>query len=103
MVMYKQRYKDFPDSSTGLFCEIESTVEYLIQLVDQHKLNMTQILNHKAMDGRTLFWVAADFSEKVANMLIQKNEVKVNTVDDKFMIPPFRVSNAFLIAYQFEI
>ena len=92
MGYYKLRNNDnVPDASTGLFCEIEATVEYLIQLADQHKLNMTQILNHKTKDGVTLFDQAAYFSEKVANMLIQRN-VKVNTVDQKFMIPLFRVS-----------
>ena len=34
--------------------QIEAMVEYLIQLGDQHKLNLAQILNHKAKNGTTL-------------------------------------------------
>ena len=92
---YRNRNNDnFPSASTGLFSEIEATVEYLIRLGDQYNLNMDKILNHKAKDGVTLFGVATYYSEKVANILIQRN-VKVNTVDDMFMIPTFRVSNRF--------
>ena len=85
---------NYPDSSTGLFREIEATVEYLIQLADQNNLNMTQILNHKAKDGTTLFDQAAYYSEKLAKILIQRN-VKVNTVDQKFETPIFRVRKKF--------
>ena len=88
--------KNRPSASTGLFTEIEATVEYLIQLGDKHNLNMTQILNHKIKKGLTLFYKAAFYSEKVAKILIQRN-VKVNTVDDTFLTPNFKVSNRFLI------
>ena len=95
MAKYRSRNKQkYPDASTGLFHEIEATVEYLIQLGDQHNLNMNEILNHKAKDAVTLFWWAAHYSEKLAKILIQRN-VKVNTVDNTFMIPIFRVSYRF--------
>ena len=84
--------RNFPSASTGLFREIEATIEYLIRLGDQYNLNMDEILNHKTNDGHTLFWWAAYYSEKVAKILLQRN-VKVNTVDHKFMTPPFKVSN----------
>ena len=76
--------------------QIEAMVEYLIQLGDQHKLNLAQILNHKAKNGTTLFYMASSYSEKVAKILIQRN-IRVNTVDQKFMTPEFKVSNRFLI------
>ena len=85
-----------PDAPTGLLTEIESSIEYLIDLGDQYNLNMDEILNHKAKNGHTLFTQAAYYSEKVAKILIQRN-VKVNTVDDRFMTPIFRVSKRFLI------
>ena len=92
MSRYKVRNIDnYPDASTGLFHEIEATVEYLIQLGDQHNLNMNEILNHKAKDAVTLFWWAAHYSEKLAKTLLQRN-IKVQTVDYKFETPPFRVS-----------
>ena len=86
---------NYPDASTGLFREIEATIEYLIRLGDQYNLNMNEILNHKAKDGTTLFYQAAYYSEKMAKILIQRN-VKVNTVDEKFMTPSFQVSNKFV-------
>ena len=92
MAQYKHRNNDnYPDASVGLFTEIEATIEFLIQLGDQYNLNMEMILNHKANNGITLFWWAAYHSEKVAKMLLQRN-VKVNTIDQKFDIPTFRVS-----------
>ena len=60
---------NYPSTSTGLFCEIEATVEYLIQLADQYNLKTIEILNHKEKAGRTLFAAAAYFSEKVAKLL----------------------------------
>ena len=93
MSKYKNKNNDNdPDASIGLFSEIEATIEFLIEWGDQYNLNMEAILNHKGNDGKTLFWWAAYYSEKVATMLLQRN-VKVNTVDQKFMIPVFRVSN----------
>ena len=94
MAKYKNKIKtkNYPDASIGLFNEIEATIEFLIQLGDQYNLNMEEILNHKGHDGTTLFYKATFYSEKVAKMLLQRN-VKVNTVDDKFMTPIFRVSN----------
>ena len=98
---YRNRNNDnFPSASTGLFREIEATVEYLIRLGDQYNLNMDEILNHKTKDGITFFWQAAYYSEKLAKILIQRN-VKVNTVDQKFLTPSFRVSKRFLIILLF--
>ena len=92
MAKYKNRNNDnYPSASTGLFSEIEATVEYLIRLGDQYNLNMDEILNHKTKNGVTLFTQAAYYSKKVAKILIQRN-VKVNTVDQKFLTPFFRVS-----------
>ena len=101
MNKYRNRNsKKYPDASNRLFSEIELTVEYLIQLGDQHKLNMNEILNHKSKNGSTLFFIAASFSEKLARMLMQRN-VKVNIVDQKFMIPHFRVSKRLIFFYEF--
>ena len=55
---------------------------------------MDEILNHKAKDGTTVFWWAADYSEKLADMLLQRN-TKVNTLGQRFETPPFRVSKRF--------
>ena len=94
MSWYKIKTKNFPDASVGLFNEKEATIEYLIRLGDQHNLNMGEMLNHKGRNGTTLFDQAAYFSKNLAKMLLQRN-VKVNTVDHKFMIPIFRVSQIF--------
>ena len=94
---YQRNNQNLPSASNDLFRENEATVEYLIQLADQHKLNTRQILNHKGKDGTTLFYLAAYFSEKMAKILIQRNDVEVNTVDQLFMTPEFRVINSFLI------
>ena len=88
--------QNFPSASTGLFREIEATIGYLIRLGDQYNLNMDEILNHKTKNGTTLFYKAAYYSEKIGKILIQRN-VKVNTVDHKFMTTSFRVSKRFLI------
>ena len=69
--------------------QIEAMVEYLIQLGDQHKLNLAQILNHKTKNGTTLFYMASSYSEKFAKILIQRN-IRVNTVDQKFMTPELK-------------
>ena len=95
MGQYENLNGNYPEVSTGLFTEIEATVEYLIQLAEQHDLDMRQILNHKTKNGTTLFWQAASFSEKLAKILLEKN-VEVKTVDNIFMTPQFRVSKIFL-------
>ena len=92
--LYRINNQRYPDTSTGLFVEIEAAVEYLIQLGDQYELNMDKILNHKAKDGTTVFWWAADYSEKLAEILVKRN-TKVNTLGQRFETPPFRVSKRF--------
>ena len=70
-IRIKNKYN--PDASIGLFSEIELTIEYLIQLGDQYNLNMKNVLNHKGLNGTTLFSKAAYYSEKLAKMLLQRN------------------------------
>ena len=91
IVWYQNKTGKYPDSSIPMFTEIESSAFYLIKMAEDNNLNMDDVLNHTAENGKTLFWKAAYYSEALASELLKRNVV-VTTVDNLFRIPEFRVS-----------
>ena len=76
--------------SGRMLLDIEDSVAYLIDLAKKFDLDLNNILNRTTKDGETLFSQASTFSEKITKLLI-KEKVKVNSINDKFMTPFFRV------------
>ena len=70
--------------------DIEESVAYLIDLAKKFDLNLKKILNQTTKHEATLFFQASAFSEKITKRLI-KEQVKVNSINDKFMTPFFMV------------
>ena len=91
MAGYKSKTGKLPDSTMPMFTEIETSAFHLIKMAEDNNLNMDDVLNHTADNGRTLFYQAAVFSESVAIELLKRNVV-VTKVDNLFSIPSFRVS-----------
>ena len=91
MTGYHNQTGKYPDSNLPMFGEIESTAFFLIQMAEDNNLKMDDILNRTADNGKTLFCLAAFYSELLASELLKKNVV-VTTVDNLFQIPDFRVS-----------
>ena len=91
MVKYYIQTLKFPDSNLPMFDEIESSAFYLIKIAEDNNLKMDDILNRTADNGKTLFCLAAFYSELLASELLKKNVV-LTTVDNLFQIPDFRVS-----------
>ena len=85
---YRSKTGDFPSSQ--MLHEIEESCLYLIELGRSFNLDMKKILNHTAKDGNTLFSEASIFSERLTEYLLGE-KVKINSVDDSFMTPSFRV------------
>ena len=69
----------------------EESVLYLIELGDQHGVDMAEVLNETDNGGGTLFYYATLRSKQLALYLFKRG-VKVNTVDKSFSTPSFRVS-----------
>ena len=88
---YTNANKKLPDATEPMLIEIEETILYLIQLGDQHGVDMDKVLNAVTKNGKTLFHRATFYSERVARFLLTKN-VKVNSVDQFFQTVSFRVS-----------
>ena len=88
---YLNRTGKFPDSEMPMFNETELTAFFLIKMAEDNNLNMVDILNWTADNGKTLFSFAARYYESLAKELLKKNVV-VTTVDNLFRIPSFRVS-----------
>ena len=82
-----------PDPKNPMMIEIEETVLCLIQLGEQHGVDMDAVLNAVPMSGSTLFHRATLYSERVARLLLTKN-VRVNAVDGLFQTVTFRVSQS---------
>ena len=94
MAKYQIETGNLPDSSMKMFNKIESTICYLIKLVENNKLNLNKILNWVAEDGMTLFFRATVYSESLAIELLKRN-VDVKIVDNLFQTLSFRVSYFF--------
>ena len=64
---------------------------YLIEVGDEHGVDMAEVLEKTDNNGWTLFHWATWYLEQVALYLLKRG-VKVNTVDLRFSTPSFRVS-----------
>ena len=62
---YANTNKKYPDQTEPMFIEAEETVLYLIQLGDQHGVDMDKVLNAVTKNGTTLFYRATLFSSGV--------------------------------------
>ena len=69
---------------------IEESCSFLIQLAKSAQLDLDSILNHTTKSGKTLFAEASFYSEKITKQLLIEN-VRVNSIDNMFMTPFFRV------------
>ena len=90
MRIYYIETKQAPDSSIVMFNEIESLFIYLIQLAEKNNIDMDRLINVTDYAGESLFHAATVYSEKISIELIKRN-VKVNTIDNNFITPRFRV------------
>ena len=90
MRMYFDKTDQYPDSSIVMFNEIESFFIYLIQLAERNNIDMDRIINDTNDAGVSLLHSATVYSEKISIELIKRN-VKVNTIDNNFITPRFRV------------
>ena len=72
--------------------DIEESCEFLIDLAKCFKLDLNKILNMTTKSGNTLFSRASMYSETVTRRLLEEN-VLVNSVNQTFGTPFFRVSN----------
>ena len=70
--------------------DIEESCLYLIQLAKSVKLDLDKILNHTTKNGDTLVLSASIFSERIMQQLLKEN-VRVNSINDVFLTPFFRV------------
>ena len=67
------------------------SVIYLIELGDQHGVDMVKLLNKTLNNGSTLFFLATGHSEQLALYLLKRG-VKVNTLNSNFETPQFKVN-----------
>ena len=85
---YKIRNKKYPTGS--MLHGIEESCSYLIHLAKSANLDLDKVLNHTTKNGDTLFSDASAYSEKITRQLLIE-DVQVNSVDNFFMTPFFRV------------
>ena len=83
--------KEYANSSTGMFSEIETTIMFLIKEGEKHGVDMSKVLNTRDKEGKTLFHMATEYSEKIALALLERNVI-VNTISSDFNTPWFKVS-----------
>ena len=98
MLCYENTTKKFTNSTMPMFCEIETTILYLIKLAEDNALNVHQILNWTTENGATLFFGATWYSESLAKELLKYN-VDVKTVNNQFLTPSFRVSLEHFLSF----
>ena len=77
-------------ASGPMLRDIEESCFYLIDLAKCFNLDLKKILHHTTKGGETLFFAASAMSETVTRRLLEEN-VEVNSVDDTFVAPYFRV------------
>ena len=90
---YDNSMMDIPQA---MLVEIEKSCQYLIQLAKSANLDLEKILNHTSDGGDTCFSYATAFSETITKQLLSMNNhgkkiVKVNSINDLFITPIFRV------------
>ena len=88
---YKMIRNEYPCTSLMLMMSgIEQSLLCLIQFAKDVELDLDKILNHTTKSGDTLFFNASIFSERIMVQLLKEN-VKVNSINDVFETPSFRV------------
>ena len=92
--LYRNRNNN-KNPSGPMLRDLEESIFYLIDLAKCFNLDLKKILNHTTNGGHTLFFLASVVSEKITRRLLEEN-VQVNSVDDKFVTPFFRVRMIFL-------
>ena len=76
--------------------EMENSFWYLFNWGVSNDVDMMQVINTPAKNGRTLFDFVASFSSGLSRALIEIG-VKVHTINDQFKIPLFAVSITIII------
>ena len=87
---YNSRTWQVPNSSVGMFNEIESLLIYFLQLAEENNIDMDKVINLTSPSGQSFFHLATMFSENISLELLKRN-VKVNRINSEFMTPHFRV------------
>ena len=87
---YLAETKKCPDSSIGLYNEIESLIVYLLRLAEENNVGLDRVINFTNEGGQSLFHLATLFSENISSELIKRN-VRVNKIDNRFSTPWFIV------------
>ena len=85
---YKNLTENYP--SGPMLSHIEESFFFLVELARANNLELDQIFNRTTKNGGTLFDKASTFSENITRFLLEEN-VKVNSIDDFFRTPYFRV------------
>ena len=91
MSKYKNKTKKWPTTSTGMFTEIEEAIMFLIDEGEKHGVDTKTVIDTRNKNGNTLFYGAAQYSEKIALALLER-DVIVNTITSDFGTPFFKVS-----------
>ena len=91
MATWNRNENNFEYPSGPMLLEIEETCLYLIGKAKDSKLDLDKPLNHTTKDGTTLFFQASVFSEPITKYLLAEEVVRVNSIDDTFVTPFFRV------------
>ena len=90
LVLYSNKGHD--TNTAPMVREVERTLEYLIKLGVDNKIDMDEVTNATDKSGETLFYLSSIYSENISLLLITMN-VKVNSIDHLFRIPSFQVSS----------
>ena len=79
------------DIGSWVQTEVENTLKFLLEKGDELKYDMENIVNHTVDNGQTLFQISTNHSEKIANYLISKKIVKMNSITSTFDSVSFKV------------
>ena len=69
----------------------EETIEFLIEMGRDNRVDMARVINNVPKDGATLFNASTDLSEKVFLLLISM-QVKVSEITYLFAVVDFKVN-----------
>ena len=92
--LYRNRNNN-KNPSGPMLRDLEESIFYLIDLAKCFNLDLKKILNHTTKSGYTLFFLASICSERITRRLLEEN-VQVNSVNQDFVTPFFRVSMIFI-------
>ena len=81
-----------PDDTNEVKRQAGEVIHYLIELGLKHGVDMMNVLNATANGGETLFMIMTFHCYKKVAELLMNTGVLVNSIDQYFQIPSFRVS-----------